>query len=219
MADETPNAPAGEATTVVPAGQPGAPTITPEIQALIDAAAAQARNAAYAEARRTFEGKQPKPKGSSTPPSEPTNETDPMRLYLAFDDATTELKLTGGQRQLLRDTVLSSKPDDVAGFVKSFATKAGWSTESNPTVPAKPTTPGAAPSGRPESDAGTPAGAPSERPSDVLKWTKEDIERHYASKGKAADMHDARNAEVHKELRQMARQALHNVRIHLGPRR
>jgi hypothetical protein len=219
MADETPN-PSGEATPAAPAGQPGAPTITPEIEAVIQEREKKARDSAYAEARRTFESKKPTKKGTSTPEGETPSEPDPMKLYLAFDDATAELKLTAGQRQLLRDSVLANKPDDVAGFVKGFATKAGWSTEGTTTMAVKTTPAGdPAPSGRPASDAGTPAGTPNERPSDVLKWTKEDVERFYRSKGKAPDIYDARNAEVHKEIRQLARNALHNVRINLGPRR
>lgn len=204
-----------------------APTITPEIQALIDAAVTTAKNAAFADARRTFEGKQ-KPK--SEPKQEPPNADDASSLLAlrdGFDDATAELKLTKGQRQLLREAVMTKRPSEVDGFVTDYVTRAGWITEpvkEPATVALAPKPPAAA---RPLSDLGSPAGTPAERASDVTKWTSEDVERYYQSKGGTVrrgadgslDFNLATNSKIHRELREMARQKLANVRVLLGPRR
>jgi hypothetical protein len=49
-----------------------------------------------------------------------------LALRDAFDDATSDLKLTKGQRQLLRESVMTKRPDDVDGYVSDYATRAGW---------------------------------------------------------------------------------------------
>jgi hypothetical protein len=220
-----------------PAPQPAPSAITPELQAVIQAEAKKAHDAAFAEARRMFEGKskghspQPKPDAK---PADPVDARDLIAMRDSFDDATADLKLTKGQRQILRDSFMGARPQDADGFVREFATRAGWVTE-QPTVPADPTktpaltpaAPAAPASSRPLSDQGSPAGAPAERAADVLKWTQADVERHYQSKGGQVrrgvegdlDVNDARNGKIHRELRQMARSRLANVRVLLGPRR
>lgn len=221
-----------------PAPQPGSPAITPELRALIEAETTKAKNAAFAEARRLFEGKN---KGEPKPPRDTKTETnnadDPSSLLAlrdAFDDATSDLKLSKGQRQILRENVMSKRPSDVDQFVSDFAERAGWAVSAGAAAAAQDTTvknnntPADAkpPAGRPLSDHGSPAGTPSESSSDVLKWTLEDVERFYQSKGGKTrrengelDLSGAQNASIHRELRKMAQQRLASVRIQLGPRR
>jgi hypothetical protein len=208
---------------------------SPEQQAHIDAAIKKAQDAAFANARRTFEGKakngqQPKPETKSE-----TTADDPSSLLTlrdSFDDATTEMKLTKGQRQLLREAVMTKRPGDVEGFISDFATRAGWTTEPSTTTPPadanhmsqQPKQPAAA---RPLSENGSVAGSPAERAADVTKWTTEDVERFYQSKNGIVrrgddgtlDVNDPRNSKIHRELRGMARARLANVRIRLGARR
>lgn len=233
-------APAPGTQQAAPAQQPAAPQVTPEIQAYIEAATKKAHDAAFAEARRVFEGKkgrEPQPKRTERgEPEGPPDATEVLALRDAFDDATSEMPLTKGQRQILRGAFMSARPQDADAFVGDFATRAGWTTTTPPADPAKPS---GAPAGipspasaspaapRPLSDQGSPAGAPAERQANVLKWTQTDIERHYQSKGGQVrrgvegdlDVNDARNGKIHRELRQMARNALANVRVQLGPRR
>lgn len=221
-----------------PAEQPAAPQITPEVRALIEAESKKAKDAAFAEARRLFEGKnrnEPKPPNGK---NETNNADDPSSLLAlrdAFDDATSELKLTKGQRQILREGVMRERPGDVESFVSTFVERAGW-------TPAGPPPSGGQeqqmknqqgngtppPAGqRPISNNGSPAGTPAERSDDILKWTEEDIERHYRSKGGIVrrgddgtlDLSVAANAKIHRELREMARQRLANTRVLLGRQR
>lgn len=73
---------------------------------------------------------QPAPSHAPTPaPAAPA--ADPAALLAlrdAFDDATSELKLTKGQRQLLRDHVMQRRPDlsTVDTLVSDFVKRAGW---------------------------------------------------------------------------------------------
>src|SRR5690242_14871020 len=174
---ETPSTPAPAA----PAAQPAPAGDPPDVQARIDAEAKKARDAAWADARRHYEGKA---KGKTQPTPEPQPETtaDPFALRDALDDATAEMTLTKGQRQLLRDAVMTKRPGDVDAFVKDYAAKAGWgattvpNNNQNTNTPAAPPAPSTA---RPSSDLGAPAGAPAERSDNVLKWTPEDVERFY----------------------------------------
>lgn len=97
-------------------------------------------NSLHAADRRSREGK-PQPKNET-----PTNGTNPtaddpsslLALRDAFDDATSELKLTKGQRQLLREAVMGKRldPGDVDGFVADYVSRAGWGQSTNATQPA-----------------------------------------------------------------------------------
>lgn len=137
--------------TAAPATQPsnGQPQITPEIQAIIDQRAAeaaqQAKNAAWAEARRTFEAKQKQSGGGNGNPSTPSNGSpatpapDPfaiLKLRDDFDDATSELTLSGDQKRFLRNLVMEKRPEDVAEYVTSFVKAWGTGKAATPATPA-----------------------------------------------------------------------------------
>jgi hypothetical protein len=161
------------ATQAAPAPQPGngSPQITPEIQALIDAAKAeaaqQAKNAAWAEARRTFEAKQ-KPSGAQPPQQQATKDTAAgngqdalaiIKLRDDFDDAVGDLSLTGAQKKFLREMVMEKRPDDVSGYVSNFVQLSGWKagTATTPATPASAPAAPQAPQGPPVTGSGAPA--------------------------------------------------------------
>jgi hypothetical protein len=161
-------------TQAAPAQQPGtgSPQITPEIQAMIDAAKAeaaqQAKNAAWAEARRTFEAKQ-KQSGAQAPQTQAPKADAPassgqdamalIKLRDDFDDAVGDLSLTGAQKKFLRDMVMEKRPDDVGGYVSNFVQLSGWKAagSSNPATPAPESPAPKTHSGPPVTGSGAPA--------------------------------------------------------------
>ncbi len=131
-------------TPTAPAPQSAAPAITPEIQALIEAARAEGRNSGAAETRRAFEAKQRQPSAAPAPqprtetPPEPQAHPDPLailKLRDDFDDATADLQLAAPQRRFLREQVMATRPPDVAAFVRGFVDVWG----SKPAAPAATT--------------------------------------------------------------------------------
>ncbi len=132
-------------TPTAPAPQSAAPTITPEIQALIEAARVEGRNSGAAETRRAFEAKQRQPSAAPAPQprTEPTPEPsapqpDPLailKLRDDFDDATADLQLAATQRRFLRERVMAERPSDVAAYVRGFVDVWG----SKPAAPAATT--------------------------------------------------------------------------------
>ncbi len=133
-------------TDALPQAQGGSP-ITMTKEALDAALASAAEMAAkkvsdsfYAERRRASEGKGERPNGKPDTKNENASSGDDPSSLLAlrdsFDDATSEMKLTKGQKQLLREAVMSKRPSDVDGFVSDFATRAGWGSQSaSPVAP------------------------------------------------------------------------------------
>lgn len=143
-----PNANETPSTPTAPAPQSPAPTITPEIQALIEAARAEGRNSGAAETRRAFEARQQRPQASAPQPAaQPraeSNTPDPatpdplaiLKLRDDFDDATADLALAAPQRRFLREQVMTQRPPDVAAFVRGFVDVWG----AKPAAPAATTT-------------------------------------------------------------------------------
>lgn len=223
MADEqTPNTDT-TAQPAAPATQPsaGAPQITPEIQALIDKAASeaaqQAKNAAWAEARRTFEAKSKTANGGQ-PPQPPKPEPPPngngqdalalIALRDAFDDATSDLTLTGAQKKFVRELVMKERPSDVADYVSNFVTMSGWNSKPVPAGPAAapapaPTTTAAAAPTVPVTSRAT-APAPSGPTDDTPILSMSDADR----KALIAKIGDIKYAE--RVLKEVARD---NVRV------
>ena len=160
--DPTTTTPETSITTTAPAPQSAAPAITPEIQAMIDAARAEGRNSGAAETRRAMEaklrGQAPAPQPAAQPRAE-SNTLDPaaadplaiLKLRDDFDDATADLGLPATQRRFLREQVMSQRPSDVAAFVRGFvdvwgAKPAASTATTNvtnpaPATPAHPATP------------------------------------------------------------------------------
>jgi hypothetical protein len=143
-------------TTAAPVTQPTSPAITPEIQAMIDAARAEGRNSGAADARRALEGKFKSP--PSAPPAAPPQPAPApvdalaiLKLRDDFDDATADLGLPSAQKKFLREQVMATRPPDVSAFVRSFvdvwgpkpaATAASTVTINQPvTTPATPHAP------------------------------------------------------------------------------
>jgi hypothetical protein len=109
-----------------PAPQPAAPTITPEVQALIEAAKSSAYNAGAKDARIALEAKFKSPPSAPpaavTPPAAPSpvDALAILKLRDDFDDATADLGLPSVQKKFLREQVMATRPPDVSAFVRSF---------------------------------------------------------------------------------------------------
>ena len=161
--EDTTTAPTATSTPTAPAPQSAAPTITPEVQALIEQARAEGRNSGAAETRRAMEaklrGQAPAPQPAAQSRAE-SNTPDPaaadplaiLKLRDDFDDATADLGLPATQRRFLREQVMAQRPSDVAAFVRGFvdvwgakpaATAATTTTDTNP-APANPAHPATA---------------------------------------------------------------------------
>lgn len=108
---------------------------------------AKSVNSLHAADRRTREGKQPE---AGDKPKPPQTTEDILAIRDAFDDATSELKLTKDQRSLLREHVMARPrpPSDVDGVVSDYVKRAGWTaapvplaTTAAPAAPVAPTAP------------------------------------------------------------------------------
>lgn len=152
--DAVPDGGAPQAAPVMPPAPQGAPTITPEIQALIDAARADERtktkDSVWRQAREKYEKGQPSPaKQPDSPPSAsaPDDTRHLLQLRDDFDDAIAEHQgLDLGQRKFLRSMVLDKRPPDVAAFVRETVTQLGIGRTAPPNPAAGSTT---APTGSP----------------------------------------------------------------------
>lgn len=144
--------------TPTPAPSAGQPlTITPEIQALVEAAARKAHDAAFAEARRVFQAQQGK-KGNaaSAAAPEPTASPD-FQWHNDLNDAMAELTLTRSQRRILRDAAVNARPGDLDAFVGQFCRDAGWARDAVASATAAAASAAAASTAAPS---GAPAAAP-----------------------------------------------------------
>lgn len=180
MADDTPNDPNANTQTTAPAPQSastGAPTITPEVQALIDAARAdaakQANDSAWKAARLKYEkpgngGQQPQPPRSE--PSAPAPQADAMAVVSrlrAFDRAAGRFDLSESARDVLEADFNTANPSDPAAWIQQRAEAFGWKARGGTATPATqaPAQAGAAPAAAPSAPppAMPPNGAPPSR--------------------------------------------------------
>lgn len=204
-----------------PQGQaPSALTITPEIQAAIDAAArdaaTKAHNAAWKQAREKYE--KPANGGHQQPPTPPKQDPPPngngqdalaiIALRDAFDDAISDLSLSGAQKKFVRELVMKERPSDVADYVSNFVTLSGWNNKPTPAAPATGSQPAqpanpASPAGPPVTSRGAPppAGTPTDD-TPILSLSESD------RKALIAKIGDVKYAE--RMLKEMARD---NVRV------
>lgn len=174
MADDANQNPDNANPPAAPATQPGngAPQITPEIQALIDAAkteaAQQAKNAAWAEARRTFEAKQQKPTGGQPPQPKPQEQpasaappaTDvraELNRIRSFEREAGKYGLSADALETLEEDFNTANPPDPAAWVQKRATAFGWKPAGQA---ATPNGNGSPPSGQPASNPVVPTGPP-----------------------------------------------------------
>lgn len=225
MADEPSNPPPPD-NQQPPAPAPqangnGAPAITPDVQALIDAAArdaaTKAHNAAWKQAREKYEkppangGQPPKPSEPAQPPPN-GNAADAfaslIQLRDDFDDAVGELALESGQKKFLRNLVMEKRPSDVAQFVTETVSLLGLGKKPTPAAPAPGQQPAqsaqpAVPNGPPITSraAPPPAGAPTD---DTPIMSMSEADR----KALIAKIGDVKYAE--RMLKEMARD---NVRV------
>jgi|GEM_PF-2515611 len=179
MSDEAnPNPDPPHATTAAPATQPaahGTPAITPEIQALIDQrvaeAAQQAKNATWAEARRTFEGKQKQAGQSQQPPRADNPQHPPatdVRAEVArirsFERAASRYGLSEAAVEILEADFNATNPPDPAAWVSQRAEAFGWKAGGGTSTPAPSASPAVAPAATPAAPPqAMPAGAPPSR--------------------------------------------------------
>jgi hypothetical protein len=128
-------APATPAAPVTPPANPGTPAITPEVQALIDQARADERtrtsNSVWKQAREKYEKPSAGQQTSQPPKPEATasNGQDALAIIAlrdAFDDAISDLTLTGAQKKFVRELVMKERPGDVGDYVSNFVTLSGW---------------------------------------------------------------------------------------------
>lgn len=142
-------APAAPAPPAQPQAQPAAtpaPAVVPvdQLAGVIAEQMTSLRNGIFADLRKagvfkgnTQEAQAPTPSPAPAPvtPAAPAL-ADPMAVLAlrdAFDDATSELKLDKGQRQLLREHVMTRRPNvaEVDSIVSDFVKRANWVTSTN----------------------------------------------------------------------------------------
>jgi len=194
-----------------------------QVDALIAEAAQRARDSAFAEARRVMEGKQPK--AQSTAKSAPQiDQADVTAKAIAYGAAMSGINLTPAARSRLTSDMLTAQvaPESASGFVTEWMTAQGYSVASAPAAATNDQQPKAqakAASEPPASDRGVPAAnTQGESPSDVMRWTTEDVQAYIRQNGKVpGNMYDVRNRPVISELRRRAEAQLAQMQIYIGP--
>lgn len=176
---ETPTPP--PESQAAPAPQPSAPAgtapTTPaftqaQVDAMLADAKKQAHDAAYAQARRTFEQRG---NGTSTPAPQPTPQPtanvaapgmtaqDFLRIS-AFTAAASEHGIPARGVEMLLERVMAEKPADVRAWTANEATSFGWSKTATPSTPpaasGSPAPAPAAPSASSTPATSTPSGSP-----------------------------------------------------------
>lgn len=185
MADEiTDNAtpqtpPAGEAPAAQPAATPPpAPApATPmfseaDVQRIASEAAAKAakaaHDAAFAEARRTFQGKQSKdpkpPKQEAQADTPPAPQPEPQgidhRKLRVFDRATAKLGLSDAAISRMERAFEAENPDDVTGWVTDYVNDLGLKPPQPVAPVAMPSQPAVTPNVNPQTQQNQAAASP-----------------------------------------------------------
>lgn len=164
--DPTTNTPETPSTQAAPAPQPATPSITPEIQAMIDAARVEGRNSGAAETRRALEAKiKPQPSAPAPQPAAPhaPQPTAPPPEYQAlrsFERAMRRFDLTDEALAIVDEDFARANPTDPAGWVASRASAYGWRTLGTATPGTITTTPAPAPAPAPPMPGSTPPAKP-----------------------------------------------------------
>lgn len=160
----------------------GAPQFVPveEFQKLASTIGELAKsvNSLHAADRRAREGKAPAPKQDGKEGTTPTADDTSSLLALrdAFDDATAELKLSKGQKQLLREHVMTKRvsPGDVDGTVADYVSRAGWGATQIPAAPIA-ATPAALVAATPQRPAGPPVSDRGSPPVSAVPLEEQDV--------------------------------------------
>lgn len=132
-------------TTAAPVTQPTSPAITPEIQAMIDAARAEGRNSGAADARRALEGKV-KPAATHTPAPAPVTTPTPapagddLTRLRAFDRALGKFDVPDAAIERLEREFRASGASDAATWVSDTAAVFGFKPRGATATPTTVTT-------------------------------------------------------------------------------
>lgn len=182
----------------------GVETYTREdVDDLIQDAVKQAKDAAFAEARRVFTKKdkqEPQSKSKKTHDSAPTPTVDHFAVIDAVDDAAERFGLTSKQKRALRNRLVNTD-GDLGETIEEFAAIAGWeesgaeSATDDTKTEGEPMKKNARPM-----DPGAPTTTPVwERPSNPFTWSAEDLARIRAQKanGREYQRFLRRKAEEH----------------------
>lgn len=120
-------------TQAAPAPQPAAPAITPEIQAMIDAARAEGRNSGAADTRRALEAKlrnqapnAAQPQQAASQPQAPAAQSVDYQAMRSFDRAMRRFDLTDAALAVVEEDFARANPSDPTAWVTARATAYGW---------------------------------------------------------------------------------------------
>lgn len=232
-----PNPPPDNATPT-PAPSAGQPlTITPEIQALVEAAARKAHDAAFAEARRVFQAQTGKKGNAASAAAPEPTATPDFQWHNDLNDAMAELTLTRSQRRILRDAAVNSRPGDLDAFVGQFCRDAGWSKDGAASATAAAASAATATAAPPSAAAPAPSGAPAQTatnqsaapPPSVpapattapqhagtnpLQWDDDTWRAYVRSKGAdPSDPYSPRNAAAWKEIAKLVTEQWTQTRV------
>lgn len=139
-------------TQAAPAPQPAAPAITPEIQAMIDAARAEGRNSGAAETRRALEAKlrnqapnAAQPPQAASQPQAPAAQSVDYQAMRSFDRAMRRFDLSDDALAVVEEDFAKANPSDPTAWVTARATAYGWRQLGATATPAPTSTPAPAP--------------------------------------------------------------------------
>ncbi len=131
--EDTTTAPTATSTPTAPAPQSAAPTITPEVQALIEQARAEGRNSGAAETRRAMEAKlrgqapnAAQPQQAAPPPPAPAAQSVDYQAMRSFDRAMRRFDLSDDALAVVEEDFARANPSDPAAWVTSRAAAYGW---------------------------------------------------------------------------------------------
>lgn len=190
-----------------------------QVQSMIDSAAKKAHDAAFAEARRTFEGKKPKP---SPQDSTAPNVNEMLSLRDVFDDGIDSVKFPNKRAKgKMRDDFLATKPESAADWIADYAEMMGWADNKQPQPQPNQNQNQRPANATPASDAGSPSSTSmGERPLNVLTWSEEDKVAYYRQHAKVpGNPNSIQNRETHRAIKRMTEAALADMRVQLGPRK
>lgn len=138
-------------TTTASAAQSAAPAITPEIQAMIEAARVEGRNSGAAETRRAMEGKvraqgpnAPQHQPAAPQPSAPPAVAVDHMALRAFDRSLGKFDLTDDAMAVVEEDFARANPPDPVAWVAARANAYGWRPRGAPAATITPS-PAAAP--------------------------------------------------------------------------
>lgn len=176
-----------------------------------------ARDAAFAEARRTFEGKAPK-KRERTEEAQTVDPADIVSRHMDLMDTLSELNLSSSQRRRIVDAFKRENPSEPGQWARDFVADLGLGQASKPA--AAPETPKATNNPpAPHVPSAAPGSAvPTDRPEDVLSWDEDMVHAYIRRKGaRPTDPYHRDNLPVLKELGQMMNRAMADRRVLVGP--